>query len=267
MQAALYNKEGKEVGKVELPERIFGAPWKADLVHQVVVSMQANARTPVAHTKDRGDVRGGGKKPWKQKGTGRARHGSRRSPIWSGGGVTFGPRKERVFAKKINKKMRAGALYAALSRKLKDDELIFLDSLIFAAPKTKEAKAVLTALSNVSSFAKLGTKKKNAALIALPSNDAATKRSFKNIGSVAVEEVRNLNPVDVLSYKYVVVADPDKAIEFWAERGKTKGIVEKPKAEAVKSAPKKPIAKKQAAKKVAKKVTTKKIARKVVSKK
>ena len=214
MQAAVYSKEGKEIGKVELPESVFDVPWNADLVHQVVVSMQSNARMPLAHTKDRSEVRGGGRKPWRQKGTGRARHGSRRSPIWTGGGVTFGPRKEKSFAKKINKKMRAKALYTTLSQKLRDKEIIFLDSLAIAEPKTKEAKAVLSALAGVPAFATLSRKKKNAALITIPENDLNTKRSFQNIGSVVVEELRNLNPVDVLSYKYVVVADPKKAIEF-----------------------------------------------------
>ncbi|HEX9608844.1 MAG TPA: 50S ribosomal protein L4 [Candidatus Paceibacterota bacterium] len=257
MQTVLYNKEGKEVGKMELPEQIFGVPWKADLVHQVVTSMQANARTPVAHTKNRGDVRGGGKKPWKQKGTGRARHGSRRSPLWIGGGVTFGPRNDRVFAKKINRKMRAGALYATLSRKLKDNELIFVDSLVFTKPKTKEAKAILVALGAVPAFSRLASKK-NAALIAIPGNDANAKQSFRNIGNVAVEEVRNLNPVDVLSYKYVVVADPKKAIEFLIAKSGAKVSADSVVAIAEKEVSKKPVAKKAVAKKVVRSRSSKK---------
>ena len=98
MEAILYNNKGEKAGKVEVPESIFGLQWNADLVHQVIVGMQANARQPVAHTKTRGEVRGGGKKPWQQKGTGRARHGSSRSPIWKGGGVTHGPRKDKIYA-------------------------------------------------------------------------------------------------------------------------------------------------------------------------
>src|SRR3989344_1678996 len=121
METNIYNQEGKEVGKVSLPTAVFGVKWNPDLVHQAVVAMEANARTPVAHTKSRADVRGGGRKPWKQKGTGRARHGSTRSPIWVGGGVAHGPTNEKIFAKKINKKMRTKALYTVLSQKLRDN--------------------------------------------------------------------------------------------------------------------------------------------------
>ena len=147
MKTDIYSKEGKKTGSVELPENIFGVAWNNSLMYQVVTVMQANARTPVAHTKDRGDVRGGGKKPWQQKGTGRARHGSIRSPIWKGGGVTHGPRNEKVYARELPKKMRAKALFMALSRKLKDGELIFVDSLGLTTPKTASAKSTLMALS------------------------------------------------------------------------------------------------------------------------
>lgn len=218
METKVYNQEGKEAGKITLPEVVFNVPWNADLVHQVVVSMQANARTPVAHTHDRGEQRGGGRKPWRQKGTGRARHGSRRSPIWRGGGVTHGPRNEKSYAKTINKKMRTKALYAVLSKKLKDNELFFVDQLSFDAPKTKEAKEVLKALAGVSGLESLATKRKNAAFIAFAQKNETAERSFRNIGSLSVNEVRNLNPVDVLSYRYLIITDPKAAIQTLAAK-------------------------------------------------
>ena len=100
METQIYNQKGEVVKKLKLSEEVFALPWNADLVHQVVVSMTSNQRDNIAHTKNRGDVRGGGKKPWRQKGTGRARHGSNRSPIWRGGGVTFGPTNEKNWSKK-----------------------------------------------------------------------------------------------------------------------------------------------------------------------
>ena len=139
MEAKLYNIQGKTEGTVQVPETLFGVPWNADLVHQVVVSMQANARQTNAHTKDRGEVRGGGRKPWKQKGTGRARHGSTRSPIWAHGGVAHGPRNEKIYEKKINRKVREKALLTALSQKFRDGEVVFLKEVALEAPKASVA--------------------------------------------------------------------------------------------------------------------------------
>lgn len=209
MESKIYNIQGKEAGTVKLPENIFGLPWNADLVHQVVTSMRANARRPWAHTKTRGEVRGGGKKPWAQKGTGRARHGSTRSPIWVGGGVAHGPRKDKSYAKTITQQMRQKALLVALSRKLKDNEIIFVDKLEMAEPKTKAAKAVMNALSE--QFSGL-SKSKNAALVALPVAHKPTIKSFGNFSNIVVTEVRNLNPVSVMSAKYLMIADPKTAL-------------------------------------------------------
>ena len=152
MEAILYNQEGKSAGKFALPKGIFDVPWNNDLVHEVVRLMNSNSRTNVAHAKTRGEVRGGGKKPWRQKGTGRARHGSSRSPIWVGGGTTHGPRNEKNFDRKSNKKAKTKALLTILSRKYKDGEILFLDGVNFAAPKAKEAKTVLLSLSKIKGF-------------------------------------------------------------------------------------------------------------------
>ncbi len=216
LSAQIYDGKGKSTGTISLPERVFGAAWKAGLVHQVVLGMQANARGGKgrAHTKDRSEVRGGGRKPWRQKGTGQARHGSIRSPIWIGGGITHGPRADKNYDKRIPKGMRVAALYSALSRKLADGEIIFVDSLSFDVPKTKEARTMLSGLASVSGFEKLATKKQNAALILLSGNNVAAKKSFQNIGSVSVEEVRNVNVVDALGSTYLVIENPAEAIKI-----------------------------------------------------
>jgi large subunit ribosomal protein L4 len=214
MEAKIYNQKGKEAGKISLPETVFGLNWNADLVHQVITSMLSNARKPIAHTKTRGEVRGGGKKPWRQKGTGRARHGSTRSPIWVGGGVAHGPRNDKNFTRKINKKMKAKALYTILSRKMRDGEVLFIDSLSFEAPKAKEALSVLKNLSTVSGFEKLVSKRKNSAYIAVNDADSNLKKSFNNFGNVEVSPVSNINPVDILNYKYLVITNPEESLSF-----------------------------------------------------
>lgn len=214
METTIYNQTGKETGKISLPESIFGLPWNADLVHQVLVSMQANMRNTVAHVKGRGDVRGGGKKPWRQKGTGRARHGSSRSPIWVGGGITHGPSKDKVFARKINKAMRVKALMVALSKKIKDKEVLFIDSLSLKEAKTKEAKTVIEALSGIKGFEYLTKKSKNAMHLALPKKDVKVERGFSNFSAVSCDEIRNINLLDVMNAKYLVVVDPKESLKF-----------------------------------------------------
>lgn len=214
MDAKVYSKEGKESGKVALPEAVFGVTWNPDLVHEVVTGMQANARANTAHTKDRSEVRGGGKKPWRQKGTGRARHGSRRSPIWTGGGVTFGPRNERDYTVKINKKARAKALASVFSKKFADAEVVFVDSITMDEPKTKDAKSMVAAVAKGAGQEAMATKRKNAALIVLPARDIAVEKSFRNFGNFEVVMAKDVNPVDLLTYKYVVVADPKSSLEI-----------------------------------------------------
>lgn len=209
MKAAVYNQKGEKSVAIELPDNVFGLKWNADLVHQVVTSQAANQRPKIAHAKGRGEVRGGGKKPWRQKGTGRARHGSIRSPIWKGGGVTHGPVKEKVFARKINKKMARKALYVVLSAKARDGEIIVLEDLKFPEPKTRLAAKVFENLSQVKEFKNL--KKGNGVLAALPEKEGLTRRAIHNLPYAGVEEARNLNAYQVLRYKYVLF--PKSVIE------------------------------------------------------
>lgn len=218
LEASVYSAAGKEVSKITLPAALFGAPWRADLVHQVVTGIEANKRQNRAHTKDRSEVSGGGKKPWKQKGTGQARHGSTRSPIWRHGGTTFGPRNERDYSEKINRKMRVQALASVLSKKAKDGEVIFVDSLGFSAPKTVEAKQLVEALAKGASAETLASKKKHAALFALSSYDENAIKSFSNMGNMATEEVRNLNPVDILANKYLIIENPEESLKVLSNR-------------------------------------------------
>ncbi len=217
METKIYNQKGKETGKINLPEEVFGLSWNADLVHEVVTSLLSSARTPVAHTKTRSEVSGTGKKPWQQKGTGRARHGSRRSPIWVGGGVAHGPRNDKNYDRKINRKVKAKALATVLSAKYKDGEIIFVDSLSFDAPKTKDAKEVLSNLSKAG-FEKLLTKKKNSAVVALAKKNRNTEKSFSNMKNVSVTEARNLTVLDILSSKYLVIENAEAALKTLVDR-------------------------------------------------
>ena len=225
METQIYNQKGKSVGSLALPKAIFGVPWNGDLVHQVVTAMQANARTPVAHTKNRGEVRGGGRKPWKQKGTGRARHGSSRSPIWKGGGITHGPRNEKDYTQKINKKMRAKALYTVLSEKLRKGQILFVEELTLKNIKTKDAVAVIKDLSNVKGFEKIVGGKKPNTYITVPAKGDTLKKSFANIPTVEIDEVRNINPVDLLAFRYIIISQPTESIAFLG--GKSEKKIEK----------------------------------------
>ncbi|TSD02908.1 MAG: large subunit ribosomal protein L4 [Parcubacteria group bacterium Athens0714_16] len=214
MEVKVYNQKGEEKGKIKIPASIFGVKWNADLIYQVATSMMSNARKAIAHTKNRGDVRGGGIKPWRQKGTGKARHGSSRSPIWKGGGVTFGPRNERDFSKKINKKMKVKALFTLLSQKLKDGELLFVDSIKFSEPKAKEAKSILSNLSKISGFEKILSKKNNSVLIILGKNNINTTKSFNNFNNTEIINVKSLSSVDLLKYKHIVITEPEESVAF-----------------------------------------------------
>jgi large subunit ribosomal protein L4 len=173
--------------------------------------------------KGRGEVRGGGKKPHPQKGTGRARAGSSRSPIWRGGGITHGPSNEKVFAREIPKKMRAKALMLALSKKFRDGQIVFVDSFALETPKTAAAKKTLTALSKIKGLEKI-LKPRNAALIALADPTEATEKSFRNIGNVSTSAVRNLNPLAVLGSTYLIFENPEASLAILETRVQSKKL-------------------------------------------
>lgn len=196
----LYNTKGEKVGKITLPEKIFGLKPDNDLMNQAVIAQQSAARVKYAHVKTRGEVRGGGRKPWAQKHTGQARHGSIRSPLWRKGGVVFGPTPEKTYAKKIGVKKRRLALFMVLSSKLRDKELFILEDLKIPEAKTKLMVEIL---------AKLGLNKKT--LISLPEKDKNIYLASRNIPKAKTILTNSLNVVDLLSYKYLLM--PRKAVE------------------------------------------------------
>lgn len=186
-----------------LPKDIFQVPMNADLVHQVVISHTANQRQVSAHTKDRSKVRGGGRKPWRQKGTGRARAGSIRSPLWKGGGVTGGPTNEKNYTRDIPKKMKRKALFMVLSEKAKNNLLVVIEKIDMEKPKTQVMATMINKLPvGKGSRLVLSHDGKNVFLAA------------RNIANTGVLEARNLNIVDLLNYKYLITSkDGIKQIE------------------------------------------------------
>ncbi len=213
METQVYNLENKAVGKVELPKSVFGSAWNPALIKQVVMAQMANLRRPWAHTKGRGEVRGGGKKPWKQKGTGRSRHGSIRSPIWKGGGKAHGPTKERDYTQKVNKKMKRTALFSVLSRKLKDGELKIVKDFTLKEQKTKFASGALLALTG-----KAKTAKKYDALVVSAPETKGLERVFRNLPKTKVLDSRGLNVIDIMNYKHLILEE--KAVETIAKHYK-----------------------------------------------
>ncbi len=201
MKADVYNQKGEKTGTTLLPKDIFGVSENPDLIYQAALSFMANKRKATAQAKDRSEVRGGGRKPWRQKGTGRARHGSRRSPIWKGGGVTFGPTKDKVFKKKINRKMRRKALLMVLSAKAKNNLLILLDKIKLERAKTREISEI---------FKKLPCKEKKSLLI-LPAMDKNIITAARNVPEISAVQARDLNLLDLLSSRYLVM--PKEAIK------------------------------------------------------
>ena len=200
MMADVYNLKNEKVGTVELPAGVFGLPWRPALVKQVLDAQRANARVPWAHVKDRSEVRGGGKKPWRQKGTGRARHGSIRSPIWVGGGKAHGPRNDRDYSQKVNKKMKRVALFAVLSRKAKDGELKVLETLAIESPKTKLAASALMAIG----APKKGDKRFDALLVSGNDNKNLF-RATNNLQKTQAIGADSLNIYDILNHKHLFI--------------------------------------------------------------
>jgi large subunit ribosomal protein L4 len=213
METTVYNQKGTSTGTIALPKTVFGVKWNADLVHQVAVAMMANKRAGTAHTKDRSEVSGGGKKPWAQKGTGRSRHGSNRSPIWVGGGVTFGPRNEKDYSQKINKKMRTKALFTVLSKKQSQGNILFIDSIAMDAMKTKDAFSILSDFSKISGFEKMTSKKATTALLALPKPDAVIEKSFANLPGITVGLVKDMNTLGAMNFSYIILVNAKDAVE------------------------------------------------------
>jgi large subunit ribosomal protein L4 len=202
MQVNLYNQKAEEVGKLELSDAVFNVPMNRDLVYQVAVSQRSNQRQTIAHAKGRSEVRGGGKKPWQQKGTGRARHGSIRSPIWKGGGVTHGPTKEANFKKKINVKMARKAVATVLSSKVRDGQFALLEGVTLGKPKTKEMAMIATSLNSI--FNK-DAKKQSRMLLVVPSVNVPMQRAASNIPNVDMIEARNLNTLMLLEANNIVM--------------------------------------------------------------
>jgi len=196
MKAVIYNQKGEKTKEsIILPNEIFNVEMNSDLLWQVAVSQAANRRRIIANTKDRSEVRGGGRKPWRQKGTGRARHGSIRSPIWRHGGVTFGPNTDTIFKKNIAKKMRRKALFMALTAKAIKELLIVLDDLKIEKPKTKLMNDILEKLPG----------KGSTRLVLLPQKDEAIIKATRNIPKTGIELAKNINVLDLLSFKYLVL--------------------------------------------------------------
>lgn len=199
----LYNQAGEESGELELNEKVFGIEPNEALVHQVYLALEANARQPWAHAKDKGDVRGGGRKPWRQKGTGRARHGSIRSPLWKGGGVTFGPLKIRNYKQKINKKMNKRAVSMCLTDKAINAGLIVLEE-IKSAGKTKPMAELRKKLPGAG----------KATLLLTGKEDEKLNLATRNIPKLDMQRAADVNVADLLHHQYVITTkDGIKVLE------------------------------------------------------
>ncbi len=200
MKTDVYNLKNEVVGTIDLPSAVFGAKWNATLVKQVLEAQVANKRQPWAHVRTRSEVSGGGKKPWRQKGTGRARHGSTRSPIWVGGGKAHGPRNDKDYSQKVNKKMKRVALFSVLSKKAKEGEIKVFETLMIDQPKTKMLASTLSGAISL----KKGGKRYDVLLV----SDIANKNLFRaaaNLEKTMALSADSLNIYDILNHKNVFI--------------------------------------------------------------
>ncbi len=220
LKIKIYNQKAEEVGEMSLAPEVFAVKLNEALIYQAVVTQQANERQVLAHTKDRGEVRGGGRKPWRQKGTGRARAGSIRSPIWIGGGVTFGPRKERNFKKKINKKMKQKAILMVLSERVATKNLVVLDKMVMEEFKTKKFNEILRNIEEKiwqnpkteidsnkaqSQEERKRSKIKRSILVINNQKDDKVKYSGRNLVGIKIINLDNINIVDLLKYRNLIL--------------------------------------------------------------
>lgn len=192
MKIPVYNLTDQVVGETEVADEIFARPWNPDLVEQALRVQVANRRKPIADTKGRGEVSGGGRKPWRQKGTGRARHGSIRSPLWRGGGVSHGPHAETQFAKRLPKRMLRAAIHAALSKKLSENDLKVIEGLRIAAPKTKELARTLKVFAS-------------SALLIPGEAHSSLYRAARNLPRVKALAPEALNVYDIMRYRAILI--------------------------------------------------------------
>lgn len=212
MKLSVYTIKGEKVREVELADAVFAAKVSKATVQRVVVAAQANKRLSTAHTKTRGEVSGGGKKPWKQKGTGRARHGSTRSPIWRKGGVVFGPLKERNYEKQVPASMRKNALRSVLSDKVAAGSFLIIDQFPGDVSKTKAVAALVagmrTSFDALKHFAAKGKDRKPyQALVLTKEHAKALVLASRNLKTIHVEEARNINVLDLLKYRVCFIEE------------------------------------------------------------
>lgn len=202
LKIKIYNQTSEEVKDLELADNIFAVSANPELLHQAIVAQNNNSRQVLAHTKTRSEVAGGGKKPWKQKGTGRARAGSSRSPIWIGGGVTFGPRKDRNFKQKINQKMKQKAIFMALSDRVATKSMAVVDKIDLKEYKTKAVETILNDFDK-----KIFKTDRRSILIITSLKDDKLKYSLRNLQNTKLINLDNINLVDILNYRNLLLTE------------------------------------------------------------